>query len=187
MFFGVIFVKRSFVIDSTQFQQVGEKQWVLNLRNLVGNCYADVKEVCLFVPNAAVLDNASAFSLYIQAGTSGWEYRGSVCNQRPSEVFPLKWPDSASVDGAAQIGISIEPIEEAALKEQQVVGAKEDFAKRVAMDLFRFMESFSGSNPVQTYTDAIVVPSNCLDSWFTKFQAKFRRDPDFLTRAPNMH
>ena len=29
----------------------------------------------------------------------------------------------------------------------------------------------------------MVVHMNVLDRWFTKFQDKFRRDPDFLTRA----
>ena len=29
----------------------------------------------------------------------------------------------------------------------------------------------------------MTVPMNVLDRWFTKFQHKFKRDPDFLTRA----
>ena len=42
----------------------------------------------------------------------------------------------------------------------------------------RFMESFQ----TLQMGDQIVVPANCLDRWFIKFQDKFRRDPDFLTR-----
>ncbi|KXZ48058.1 hypothetical protein GPECTOR_30g153 [Gonium pectorale] len=58
------------------------------------------------------------------------------------------------------------------------VGAKEEFAKRVGLDLFRFLESFQ----TQQMGDHIVVPANALDRWFVRFSEKFRRDPDFLTR-----
>ncbi len=50
----------------------------------------------------------------------------------------------------------------------------------------KFLESFSmghGVTPAMAAgTDHLVVPANFLDKWFQKFQAKFRRDPDFLTR-----
>lgn len=28
--------------------------------------------------------------------------------------------------------------------------------------------------------DRLVLPTNCLEQWFAKFDAKFKRDPDFL-------
>ena len=28
--------------------------------------------------------------------------------------------------------------------------------------------------------DQLVLPTNCLEAWLDKFDAKFRRDPDFL-------
>jgi protein Hikeshi len=58
------------------------------------------------------------------------------------------------------------------------LGAREEFAKKVALNLFRFMESFN----VGQAGDKLIVPTNCLELWFTKFQDRFRRDPDFLTR-----
>lgn len=68
---------------------------------------------------------------------------------------------------------------EVAAKEGSKLGAKEDFAKRVAMDLFRFMESF-GQGPGG---DTIVVPTNILERWYTRLSERLRKDPDFLTRA----
>ena len=59
------------------------------------------------------------------------------------------------------------------------MGDKQEFAKRVGMDLFRFLESFS----TQRVSDAILMPTDALDKWFIKFSNKFKRDPDFLTRA----
>ena len=69
-------------------------------------------------------------------------------------------------------------------KEAARLGKKEEFAKRVALDLFRYLESFNqgGGHVAQISNDHLVVPANFLDRWFTKFQHKFRRDPDFLTR-----
>jgi protein Hikeshi len=74
--------------------------------------------------------------------------------------------------------VSAEPLAELLAKESAKMGAREEFAKRVAFNLFRFMESFSS----QSGGDQIIVPTNVLDRWFTRFQEKFRRDPDFLAR-----
>lgn len=75
-------------------------------------------------------------------------------------------------------GVSLEPVAELQAKESAKMGAREDFAKRVAYNLFRFIESFGG----KFNNDQIVVPNNILDQWFIRFQEKFRRDPDFLSR-----
>ena len=61
-------------------------------------------------------------------------------------------------------------------KEGSKLAGRHEFAKRVAMDLYRFMESFN----VGQAGNQLVVPTNILDRWMQKFDAKFRRDPDFL-------
>ena len=185
MIFGAVFVRKSFVIPSTSFTQTDATHWTLDLRQCVGAnaSHHDVRDVCLFIPDANLLDGNSALALYVQAGNSPWEYRGCVSNASPSEVFPLQWPTmpDGSPAPTAQIGVSVEPIAEVAEKEQRVLGSKEHFAKRVAMDLFRYMESFQAATVLNS--EQMVVPLNILDRWFTKFLDKFRRDPDFLTRA----
>jgi len=190
MLFGICFLKRSFVLTSNDFVQVDATHWVLDLRQFVGPNFHEVKDVCLFLPNGSVVDSNSALSLYVQAGGSEWEYRGCVCIPRPSEVFPLQWPQGSSdLSMSAQIGVSIEPLQAVSHREETVAGSKEEFAKRVAMDLFRYMESFQDSISGQVVGrrgDNLVVPANCLDKWFAKFQSKFRRDPDYLTRQPNI-
>lgn len=42
----------------------------------------------------------------------------------------------------------------------------------------RYMESFNAGSS----GDTLVLPSNVLEQWFSKFEHKFRRDPDFLIR-----
>eukprot|EP00192_Tetraselmis_astigmatica_P019221 CAMPEP_0117649494 /NCGR_PEP_ID=MMETSP0804-20121206/1002_1 /TAXON_ID=1074897 /ORGANISM="Tetraselmis astigmatica, Strain CCMP880" /LENGTH=253 /DNA_ID=CAMNT_0005455235 /DNA_START=389 /DNA_END=1149 /DNA_ORIENTATION=- len=141
--------------------------------------YEELKEVALFLPQPGSLDPSMGIGLYVSVGGSDWSYRGCVTVAHPSDVMPLEWPKNTSGGpAAAQIGIAVEPAAELMGKEGSKLGAREDFAKRVAMDLFNFMQSFSqaaaGGN--------IIVPTNCIDRWFTKFSHKFRVDPDFLTR-----
>ncbi|GFR52049.1 hypothetical protein Agub_g14568 [Astrephomene gubernaculifera] len=182
--FGLFFVGHSGPITSNQLTQVDATHWVLDCAPITSN-YTDLKEVALFLLPGTVIDPNSALGLYVKAGASGqWSYRGCVHNGHPSEVMPLQWPlneDGSPVSpavGPIQIGVSVEPGEQIIQKEGSKVGAKEEFAKRVGLDLFRFLESFQ----TQQMGNHIVVPADALDRWFVRFSEKFRRDPDFLTR-----
>ncbi|MEW5303726.1 MAG: hypothetical protein WDW36_006388 [Sanguina aurantia] len=147
--------------------------------------YTSLKEVCLFLMAPSVLDPASALGLYVKAGTSEWLYRGCVHGLSPSCAMSLQWPhpEGSSVGvlpsaGAVQVGVSIEPLTELESKEGSRLGNKEEFVKRVATDLFRFIESFQ----TRCVGNGIFVPNGTLDKWLIRFTEKFRRDPDFLTR-----
>mmetsp|Transcript_28086 Transcript_28086/g.83221 ORF Transcript_28086/g.83221 Transcript_28086/m.83221 type:complete len:197 (-) Transcript_28086:408-998(-) len=182
--FGVFFVGQSYPIYSTNFVQVDPTHWVLDVCVAVQPNYWDLKEVSLFLMQPNSLDPTAALGLYLKVGPSEWLYRGCSHNGHPNEVMPLQWPDAdqpmAPAPGIVQIGVSMEPAVEILAKEGSKMGARTDFAKRVGMDLFRFMESFQ----TQQMGNHIVVPENALDRWFIKFTEKFKRDPDFLTRQP---
>lgn len=64
-------------------------------------------------------------------------------------------------------------------REGTKLASRQEFAKRVAMDLFRYMESFNKG----VSGDMLVLPTNCLERWFMKFDDKFRRNPDFLMQT----
>ena len=70
---------------------------------------------------------------------------------------------------------------EASAKEGAKLGAKEDFCRRVGMDLFNFMQSFGGVS--QVGPDKLLVPANVLDQWFNRISSRLKRDPDWLTRS----
>lgn len=184
--FGVNFVGNSFPVFEPALTRVDQTHWVLDVCTSVLHNYWELKELMVFLVQPGMLPPDMALGVYVKTGLSEWVYRGCVHAGHPSEVMPIQWPqpDSGPVPpgpGAAQIGISIEPGAEIIHKEGSKVGAKEDFAKRVGMDLFRYMESFQ----TQAMGDHIIVPANVLDRWFIKFSDKFRRDPDFLTRDTN--
>ena len=61
--------------------------------------------------------------------------------------------------------------EEVVQREGTKLASRQEFAKRVAMDLFRFMESFNKG----VQGDMLILPTNCLELWFQKFDNKFRR------------
>ena len=112
MLFGIIFVRRSFVIPSDAFTQVDATHWTLDVSALCGGAHADVRDVCLFVPGAGLLPPGAGLALHVQAGDSGWEYRGAVCDATPSEVFPTAWPraEGGAHHATARVGVSVEPL-----------------------------------------------------------------------------
>ena len=189
--FGIAFVGQSFPIDAASFEQIGPANWRLDATACVNPNHDVLKEACLFLTTPGGLPADAALGLYVSVGGEDWQYRGSVSNQRPSDVFPLKWPcgtEAARSQGQirnALVGVSIERLADLAMKEGERLGAKENFAKMVAMDLFRYLESFNAGT--RAGPDTLVVPANFLDRWFEKFARKFRLDPDFLTRDANKH
>lgn len=181
--FGIMFVGHSYPIFEHQLQRVDATHWVLDVCTMVAPNYWDLKEISMFLTQPNSLDPNVALGLYVRTAGSEWLYRGCCHNGHPNDVMPLQWPlpETGPVPpgpGAIQIGVSVEPGAEIINKEGSKLGSREDFAKRVGMDLFRFMESFQ----TKAMGDHIVVPANVLDRWFTRFSEKFRRDPDFLTR-----
>ncbi|PNH05369.1 hypothetical protein TSOC_008376 [Tetrabaena socialis] len=101
--------------------------------------------------------------------------RRTVARLAPACFRP--WPE-ATPPTTVQIGISVEAGAELMGKEGRKLGAKHDFARLVATDLFRFLESFQ----TQQMGDMLAVPANALDRWFQRFTDKFKKDPNFLTR-----
>jgi hypothetical protein len=80
-------------------------------------------------------------------------------------VMLLQWPAQDGgyavplAPGFIQLGVSIEPVAEVAAKEGSRLGDKMQFARRVGLDLYRFLESFA----TQATGDAILIPTSALD------------------------
>lgn len=191
--------------------------------------YLHLKEAVLFLARPGLLPPDQALTLYVcDPGIRGaWEFRGFVSNSMPSAVLALNWADPNAGDAPRQsgyagafglmvqqpqqhracIGVAVEPLVEVESRSAERLATKEDFAKRVGMDLYNYMASFSsgggggavsGVSPSMTRSNSIgagmdaaprsasnvvTVPADCIDKWFSKFLARFRRDPDFLSRA----
>ncbi|XP_020597542.1 protein OPI10 homolog [Phalaenopsis equestris] len=186
--FGVVFPDRSFPMDISAFSQIDPLHWLLDMNTFVGAAYYEVKDMCIFLLNSALLPPEKALAVYVQAPGQPFLFCGAVHNTRPSAVLSLPWPpapadiaDAAAGaiqvgGGAAKIGVSVEDL--AALPPMVDAGAEkriERLALRVGENLFNFMQSFCGVDGSR-----LVVPMDILDRWFKKFQERAKRDPTYL-------
>ena len=185
MVFSLCFLGSSFPIPSSSFTQVDATHSALDCFTALGPVpLSKLKDVCLFLSTPNSITQDAALGLYIKMLDGEWAYRGCIHAGHPSSAMSLSWPvseDQLDIPlnaGVAMIGIALEPLAECAAKEVSELGSREEFAKRVGWDLFRFMESFQ----TVAMGDKLVVPSDVIDQWFLKFQARFRLDPSFLTR-----
>lgn len=145
--------------------------------------------MCIFLLNGFTLPPDKALAVYVQSPGSPFVYCGAVSVSRPSAVLPLPWPEPGdavagqplqmtSPDAAplsAKIGVSVEDL--GALPSLDVAAEKrvERMAMKVGENLFNFMQSFCGVDGSK-----LVVPTDILDRWFTKFQERAKRDPEYL-------
>jgi protein Hikeshi len=186
--FSVLFVgKTSAIPDAQGFKQVDPTHWLMDVGSLAGTAWQDLKEVALFLARPDALPPGAALALYVSVGNStAWAFRGFLSQAHPSDVLPLSWPQPPEgappqpPPGYVQLGVALEPLEEATARQGAKLGAKEDFARNVGLDLFNYMQSFGGVHSVGS--DKLLVPANVLDQWFARLSYKLRRDPDFLTR-----
>lgn len=57
-----------------------------------------------------------------------------------------------------------------------------EFAKKVAYNLFNFLQSFN-KNANSTSDGMLVVPLNTIDKWFDRFMKKYALDPNFVFKT----
>jgi len=118
---------------------------------------------------------------------SEWQYVGPVSLTHPTAVFRAPWhgkipPDTPIV----QLGLSVESA--ATLSTMQPSDTREeelamDSAKGIATDLHNFMSSFAQSTgKYGVKEDVLVIPTDCVDRWYKKFEAKAKREPFFWMR-----
>ena len=125
--------------------------------------------------------------------STGFELLGSLTSERPSQVFRTGWSEheqlldimNANIPVVVTFGISVEPLE--SIENVQIVDRVENrlvVAQKIAADLFRYMRSFdtggSGSH------GQMIVPTNVFDRWMRRFEARFRRDPNFFLKAEEL-
>jgi hypothetical protein len=200
--FVIVFPSLTSLIPSAHFNQVSPTQWVLDLSQpTVAPLLHTLPRELLFTlstPNALPADDFGAqiaLSLYtvVIDGTNPnappeHSFRGYLSNAHPSALFPVFVETHSSNDYANkrfQVHIVVEPLAEVQQKETSKQATKADFCKRVGMDLFNFIQSYSGQTADPSAIargDQLIVPANVIDRWWTRFRNRMARDPDFLLR-----
>mmetsp|Transcript_31452 Transcript_31452/g.76057 ORF Transcript_31452/g.76057 Transcript_31452/m.76057 type:complete len:220 (-) Transcript_31452:317-976(-) len=120
--------------------------------------------------------------------TTEFELVGAIANHRPSGAFRTGWSTNETLVSAIHspsstitinLGVSIEP-----MSSVQNVGLVQDktthVAKKIAMDLFNYMQSFdTGSGGGGN----MVVPKNIFERWMSRFETKAKVDPIFFMKS----
>lgn len=177
--FGVVISARPV---QTAFQQMGPTQWMTEIANP-----GVVPDVTFFImPDALIsVPEGQGFILYYSVPPSqNWQVLGTLTRQKPSGIFRTGWPTMSNIVGVPtiQLGVSIDTIDTVQNLENNAESGLEErknFGLKIAQDLFRFMSSFrtdTGS------PEMLVVPNNIFDRWISRFEAKYKRDPNFMLR-----
>ena len=152
--------------------------------------------VCFVLPNAPLPPNHGLliyWQVLTPTFTTGFELLGSLTPDRPSCIFRTNWSQHEQVSTlvsttptgtpACQVvlGVSIERLEEIQNLPSESYDSRLFVAQKIATDLFRFMQSFD-TGGATTNNGQLVVPTNIFDRWMRRFEAKYRRDPNFFMK-----
>jgi len=161
----------------TEFTQVGTTQWSVELQNP-----ASISNLTFFITGPLPAECAAALSCSFSPSFTSFEFLGAVATEFPSDIFNTGWalnPDKSSC-ASVRVLVSLEAIATIAplVEERKRSDIRQTYAKKVALNLFRFMESFNQNSG--QYGEFLMVPMDVLDKWFLKFGTKFKYDPNFV-------
>jgi len=92
---------------------------------------------------------------------------------------------SISAPSTVTFGISIESTQNIANLEIINKGVEDrvvDVAKKIALNLFNYLQSFDDCNSSRR-NGTMMVPVNVFERWITRFQNKYRIDPNFFMKT----
>lgn len=168
--------------------------WICEITNP-----GDISELCVQLlqpitqqPGQQEMGVGVFFSLPSHVGS--WEFLGVLTNNRPTDIFSTGWalnPDVAR-QPSIRIGLHWETRQslEVKLATRPPVDVKKEIAKKVALNLFHYVESFfTATNVVaeglgQAQVQRVgQILQDLLDKWFHRFEEKYARDPLFFIRT----
>jgi hypothetical protein len=160
-----------------------------------------VNHIVIFLTGAVPLPNDFAAAIYI--GWPGpemtWQYLGFIANQKPSAIFKLgrarpkesvTTPFGTSMftphSTAAQIGISLEPLQQI-LQMTPVSHSTPSAQDSFSLMASRMLENFSEFAASYSMTQAQMmpmpseafIPVSVLNEWAVRFEKRIKEDPNF--------
>lgn len=173
--FGVVIPGRPVVTD---FEVIDSTKAITYLENP-----STVPDIVLFLlPSTPIPPNHGAILYYATPPFQNWNVIGAISPDKPSGTFRTDWTTDEEMMKCpvVQLGISIEPMETIANLNLGWSGVEDRyaFAHKIALDLFRYMTSFSRSND----PGMMLVPNNIFDQWMQRFERKYKLDPNFMMK-----
>ena len=143
-----------------------------------------INNITLF-QTEALPDGTGAALYYSTPPYESLQFIGCVCNIRPSDIFYTGWSLNPNVNMFQQIKLCVKLDKLSNLKmafeEKIKVDINQEFAKRVAKNLYNYLDSFNQNQDPNK--NILVVPLNTLETWYDKFNQKYKLDPNFIMKT----
>ncbi|XP_076048387.1 protein OPI10 homolog [Oratosquilla oratoria] len=190
--FGVIISGR---LVQTNFEQVAETKFLITIME------ADaINHIVVFLTGATPFPEGLGGSVYFSFpdsnGSPSWHLLGIITNTKPSAIFKISGlkkngtnnqPSLFSfgqnaVSHNAQIGISVEPLEQ--IKDLTVASPSSDnhmkFSQAMCENLYNFASSFAqGPSQIVPNPSEQYLPLSTLTKWYENFTRKLQQNPNF--------
>ncbi|XP_047467886.1 protein Hikeshi [Mugil cephalus] len=197
--FGCLVAGRLVQTDAVQ---VASDKFVFNLPD-----YEAVNHVVVFMLGTVPFPPGTGGAVYFSFpdpvnGAAVWQLLGFITNDKPSAIFKISGLKAGATAGAgphpfgslaasssasvAQVGVSVEPLEQLA---QQIpvssaavstVDSFLQFTQKMLENFYNFASSFAVTqermtpNPTETF-----IPSSCVLRWYESFQRRMAQNPNF--------
>mmetsp|Transcript_61539 Transcript_61539/g.71915 ORF Transcript_61539/g.71915 Transcript_61539/m.71915 type:complete len:204 (+) Transcript_61539:244-855(+) len=195
--FGLVIPGNAVRTDFVRADSAGLK-YTMNL-NVKSNPSL-IAEIVFFLLPGAQLPPSHGAVLYWQfsaptafsggGSSSGFEMLGAVAADRPSGVFRTGWGQNETLLTALSsglnsvvitLGISLEEL--GSIRNLEIVSRgvedRTNVAKKIALDLFNFLQSFDSGN---CGSGLMTVPNNVFDRWMRRFENRYKMDPNFFMK-----
>lgn len=135
------------------------------------------------------------------SSSSGFELLGALTPSKTSGVFRTGWASHEALLSLLQslsspsslipapgitvtLGVSIEPLENIANLNISEGGVddRKNVGKKIALDLYNFLQSFDDGGGNARTAGWMTVPTNVFDRWYRRFEGKIVRDPNFFMK-----
>ena len=133
------------------------------------------------MPGMSLPADVGAALYYSQAPYTEWELVGAIGNGRQSGTWRAPWTGRLHDNFPIQLGASLESLDTLSNMDIASSGVEDrlEYAKKIAMDLFNYMTSFSQSNQ----PGMMLVPTKVFDDWLSRFTRKFAIDQNFFLHS----
>ncbi|XP_059622482.1 protein OPI10 homolog [Phlebotomus argentipes] len=177
-------------LPQTDFQQVGESQFLFNISDA-----DNINHIVVFLTGAVALPEGMAGAVYFSwpdpNAPPNWQYLGYISNTKPSCIFRISQlkklnemqdNPTSNVFGAqpishiAQIGVSVE-LEASVVQQTPSVTSVTNylqFGQKMLENFFNYASSFAVTHSAETF-----VPLSTLQTWYTNFQRRLQQNPNF--------
>lgn len=174
MAFTIVIPHRS-IVSPGSLTQVGPCQWMVSVPQP-----SEIAEICVALTEPLSAANLGVGVSFGYPPSTDSEFLGVLTNVRPSDIFSTGWPWScvAKAQPIVNLYLSVEPADVLLekLHSKPPLDVKQELARKTALNLFRFVESFSIVGPETLLKD----PGTVLDQWYKRFEEKLAKDKNFV-------